>query len=626
MKSIFLPLLLLATCALPLNAADRPNILWITSEDNAWNWLGCYGNKEAQTPRMDALAKQGIRFMHAYSNAPVCAVARSTILNGAYAVTQGTQHMRSRHPIPDSFKSYVSYLRDQGYYCSNNSKTDYNFKGNDAAIWDDCSNSAHYKNRPKDKPFFAIFNLTISHESSLFPQNISANRKRGTIPKTPRLDPAKVTVPPYLPDLPEIRNDIAVYHDNLTALDTQIGQLLDELENAGLADDTIVFYYSDHGGITPRGKRYLEDTGTHVPMIISVPEKWRAMSTFKPGAQVDELVSFVDLAPTVLSLAGIGKPPQMQGRAFLGPMRSEPPGDALVFLYADRFDEIYGMRRAITDGRWKYIRRFTPHLPAAPYSFYQFGQQGWTAWRKAWQDGTLPERFNQIWQSPQPVEELFDTLNDPWEIHNLAGNSEHSAKLESMRGRLRQKMIDTTDTGIIPEPMFAGLASGQPVATYLANRKSDLPQLVDLVFAATSRDESKLPLLIKNLSSGDPLARYWAAQGCLILGKPAATASTQLTQLLHDTESSVRVAAAHALVACGHEELGKPALLAELEKSTGEYEHLNAINTIFHLQLTAEIPATWKADKAGKGNGGNYLSRFLDKTSVKRPQPANPNR
>jgi len=186
-------------------AEEKPNILWIVSEDNNTQWLGCYGNKQAQTPHIDQLAQSAVMFNKAYSNAPVCAVARSTIINGAYAITQGTQHMRSRHPIPNRYKPYVSYLKEHGYYCTNRSKTDYNFKGDDKSIWDKCSSKAHYSSRPDGAPFFAIFNLTVSHESSLFPERIKSNRKRGRIPKEPRIAPSNVMLPPYLPDLTGFR-------------------------------------------------------------------------------------------------------------------------------------------------------------------------------------------------------------------------------------------------------------------------------------------------------------------------------------------------------------------------------------------------------------------------------------
>ncbi|MGE9269827.1 MAG: sulfatase family protein, partial [Verrucomicrobiales bacterium] len=462
------------------------------SEDNSADWIGCYGNKEAKTPNIDRLAASGALFEHAYSNAPVCAVARSTILNGAYAITQGTQHMRSRHPIPPRYQPYVYYLKKAGYYCSNNSKTDYNFEGNDKAIWDACSKSAHYKNRPDGAPFFAIFNLTVSHESNLFPDKIKFNRKKGRIPKSPRISPDKVTVPPHLPDLPEIRSDIAIYHDTITALDYQVGEILSELKKSGLSDDTIVFYYSDHGGITPRGKRYLKDTGVRVPMIVHVPKKWQSLTPFKAGQRVDEPVSFVDLAPTLLSLVGLETPEQMQGRAFLGSKRSEPAENEAELLYADRFDEIYGLRRGITDGRWKYIRRFTPNLAAAPYSYYQFGQQGWKAWRKAWQDGKLEGQLKQIWEPDQVVEELYDTDADPWEIKNLANDPAHRAKLAEMHGRLKSAMTAARDSGMIPEPMFAELSPDQPIADYMRSRNNSLPDLVDVAFTASANKPENL--------------------------------------------------------------------------------------------------------------------------------------
>jgi N-sulfoglucosamine sulfohydrolase len=617
MKAILASLVCLIA---PLFAADRPNILWIVSEDNASNWLGCYGDKEAQTPRLDALAAGGVLFDHAYSNAPVCGVARSTILNGAFAVTQGTQHMRSRHPIPPRFKSYVSYLREAGYYCTNNSKTDYNFKGNDAALWDECSGKATYQNRPADKPFFAIFNLMVSHESSLFPSVIAANRKKGIIPEIPRIDPARVIVPPYLPDIPEIRSDLSVYYDTMTALDRQVGKLLDELKSAGLADDTIVLYYGDHGGILPRGKRYLTDSGVRVPMLLHVPEKWAALSPFPVGKRVEENVAFVDLAATLLSLVGIDKPSQMQGRAFLGPKRVEPAADNVVFLYADRFDEIYGMRRGITDGRWKYIRNFSPQLPAAPNSYYALGQSGWTGWQKAWKDGKLDARFNAIWETPQPVERLFDTAEDRWEIHNLAADPAQADRLAAMRGRLRKTMIDAVDTGIIPEPMFAELAPGQPIATYLANHVSELPALVDLAFTASASQPENLPELRTKLADPDPIARYWAAEGCLILGKAAAPAADELAKLLDDPHSAIRVAAAQALHLLG-KPAGKTALLAELTRATGEEAQQNVVNVLTSIDALQDIPASWVTRTLNSKGAGEYLKRLAKRLRQERSEP-----
>lgn len=586
-----------------------PNILWITSEDNGAQWIGCYGNQDAKTPRLDALAAEGLRFTAAYSNAAVCAVARSTILNGVYAPSQGTQHMRSRHPIPASIKPYVSYLREQGYYCTNNSKTDYNFKGNDNAIWDECSGQAHYRKRPDGKPFFAIFNLTETHESSLFPRKNEP---------APRLDPAKLTLPPYLPDLPEVRSDFARYHDRVTTMDTRVGEILDQLAKDGLSEDTIVLYYADHGGPTPRGKRYLENTGVRVPMIVRIPEKYRALAPFKPGQTVAEPVSFVDLAPTLLSLLGLEKPDYMQGRAFLGSKRAEAPADPAVFLFADRFDEIYGMRRGITDGRWKYIRRFTPHLSAAPYSYYQFGMPSWTAIQKAWQDGKLTGIHKALWEAPQATEELFDTQADPWEIQNLAADPAHAERLAALRERLKKTMAETFDTGLIPEPMFKKLAGSATIREFARSPKFRLQPVLDLAFLATSKNPADLPAFIASMSAADPVERYWAIQGCLTLGPAAAPAGDALLKALEDQEPANRIAAAHALHLAGRPADAKAALLATLDQPLNQEATQFALNTLTNIGALDAIPDAWVEKARSNKKANEYILRIADRLHQER--------
>ncbi|MEP4077691.1 sulfatase [Haloferula sp.] len=601
--------LLLSLSVAAIGSESRPNILWITSEDNSDFWLGCYGNTEAETPRLDTLAKEGNRFLHAYSNAPVCAVARSMILNGAHAVTMGTEHMRSRHRIPESYRSYVSYFRELGYYCTNNSKTDYNFEGNDKTVWDECGKKAHYRTRPEDSPFFAVINLTTTHESSLFPKKN---------PKGPsRVKPEDVKVPPYLPDLPEVRSDIGRYHDRMTMMDTQVGEILDELEEAGLAENTVIFYYGDHGGPTPRGKRYLKETGVKIPLLVRVPEKFRSLSPFKPGDVVDELVGFVDLAPTVLSLVGLETPEQMQGRAFLGEHRKGPSKDDIVFLQADRFDEIYGMRRGLSDGRWKYIRRFTPNKPAAPYSFFQFSMPSWIAWRKAWEEGKLSEQHARIWEKPQAVEELFDLQADPWEINNLAGDPAHDGKLSSMRARLKEEMVLRKDSGVIPEPMWDKLVGEGTIADYAADPESDLKAVIAWSFdygdpgAKGSVDRK---LMIKE---SNPVLRYWALQGCFTDGKQMAESEELAMIGLKDDHSVNRVAAAELLCSIGKKEKGVEAMFTELKrKDVGGTSMLNLINAINAQGLLNEIPREWAkgalADKKADGYVKRFAQRVLD--------------
>ncbi|MCB1094993.1 MAG: sulfatase-like hydrolase/transferase [Verrucomicrobiae bacterium] len=616
-----LPLTLLVSLSLlgSLFAQNRPNILWITSEDNASHWMGCYGNTDARTPRIDALAEKGHLFSAAFSNAPVCAVARSTILTGVYAPTQGTQHMRSRHRIPKNFRPHTSYLQELGYYCTNASKTDYNFEGNDKAVWDECSPKAHYKNRAEGQPFFSIFNLTVSHESSLFPQKVKANRANGIIPETTRLDPANIAVPPCLPDLPEIRSDFAIYHDVLTALDTQVGQILDELAAAGLAENTIVFYYGDHGGPTPRGKRYIEDTGVRIPMIVHVPEKWRAYTPFKTGEKVSEPVAFIDLAPTLLSLAGLDKPQHMQGRAFLGPKRMTPPQNDVVFLHADRFDELYGMRRGITDGRWKYMRRFTPYLAAAPYSYYQFSMPGWAAMEAAWKNGQLSGYHKALWETPQAVDYLFDTQADPWEVHNLADAPAHAERLALMSARLKAKMSEIKDTGIIPEPMFADLAGKSTIYDFARSPNFDYPKTIDLAWIATNKDTQEIPSLLDALDSKDPVQRYWGAQGLLILGDQAKAQIPALEKVMkEDSNAANRITAAHALYLLGKEELAAAQLVSELEKSANDYVVQLVINTLTRIEATGAVPSAWIEATLNRKQSNEYLNRFAKRLKAGR--------
>ena len=606
--------------AAPTLAADRPNVVWITSEDNAAHWLGCYGNRQAQTPRLDALARQSLRFSDAYSNAPVCAVARCTLLHGVYATSLGTQHMRSRHAIPEKVVPYVRVLRDAGYYCSNRSKTDYNRKGNDRDIWDACGGKAHYRNRRDGQPFFAVFNLTVCHESCLFPQVVRRNRKRGTIPETPRVAPRDVILPPYLPDLPEVREDFAIYYDYLSALDAQVGTILDELRTSELADDTIVFYFSDHGGPTPRGKRYLADTGTRVPLLIHLPEKWATASPFGSRGVVDEPVGFVDFAPTLLSLCGLDIPSTMQGRSFLGEQRSEPSEGDDVFLFADRFDEIQGMRRGLTDGRYKYVRRFSPHLPAAPYSYYSLSMPSWKAWQRAWQEGTLETRFAALWEGGQPVEELYDTQEDPWEVHNLAGENDQQSRLVEFRRRLRAGMVSRRDTGIVPESLFADVAGDRTMMEALADPEFPYEMLLDLALTVSQASPSTTPQLRKALDGEHPCQRYWGAVGCGILGPQLeSTCVSALRDRLSDPFAAVRIAAADALVRCGHRKDAFESIAAEFHREIAYEAHLQLFNTISQNNLWDAVPPAWAAGQLAREDAEEYVKRFARRVQERTP-------
>ncbi|HTM48557.1 MAG TPA: sulfatase, partial [Bryobacteraceae bacterium] len=391
------------SAALPSLAQDaRPNILWITCEDIG-PALGCYGDKYADSPNLDKLAARGMMYRNAWSNAPVCAPARTTIISGVYPPSAGAEHMRSMTSLPASMKMYPCFLREAGYYTTNNSKEDYNLE-HTGEVWDESSNKAHWRKRKPGQPFFAVFNFVITHESQI-----------RTRPHTWVHDPAKARIPAYHPDTPEVRKDWAQYYDNITTMDGQAAQILKQLEEDGLADNTIVFFYGDHGSGMPRSKRWPYNSGLRVPMIIHVPEKWRRLAPkeYKPGGISDQPVAFVDLAPTVLSLAGIEPPRYMQGSAFAGARAGAPR--QYNFGFRGRMDERYDMVRSVRDGRYVYIRNYMPHKIYGQHIDYMFQTPTTSVWKKLYDEGKLQPPKTYFWET-KPPEELYDLENDPDEV------------------------------------------------------------------------------------------------------------------------------------------------------------------------------------------------------------------
>ena len=570
-------------------AEDRPNILWVTSEDNSHHWIGCYGNNDANTPNIDQLASSGIRYRYAYSNAAVCAVARNTLILGRYACGTGTHNMRSRYPVPINFRTYPSFLREAGYYCVNRSKTDYNFKTDDKSHWDESSPKAHWKNRAAGQPFFAIFNTGISHESSLFRRKIDGARKQGLIPATPSRDPASVQLPPHYPDTPEIRQDWVTYMDIVTAMDEQIGKWLQELDDAGVRENTIVFYYSDHGGILPRAKRYINDTGTHVPLVVSFPKKWQHLAPADPGSVSDRPVAFIDLPPTVFSLTGVEIPEQFQGRAFAGKGATE--NEPYVFLYGQRFDSrMLRFVRAVTDGEFRYIRNFHPHRHRGIRAGYPHGQAGWQSLYKLKQAGKLNDAQASYWTVPQPVEELYHTAKDPWELNNLASDPKHADRLARMRNATLNKMREIGDTGLVPESMYESISQDSTVYEYVHNEDFPYEDVLQTALAAGNGGQDGLSRLRAAMQHEHPVIRYWGATGCTILGEAAASAKRQLGSLLEDSSPSVRVAAAEALYVLGDRQAGFNGIIDVLRETTDQVVSLEALNITQALGVMKDVP------------------------------------
>lgn len=436
--------------------AKRPNILWISLEDLSPD-LGCYGDRFANTPVFDRFAQQGIRFTRVFTHAPVCAPSRSGIITGMYPTTIGTHHMRCQTVGPPHVKCFTEYLRQGGYYCTNNAKTDYQFAPPITA-WDQNGAKAHWRDRAKNQPFFAVFNFTNTHESQIRAPSAETRALVNELQPSERHDPAKAVLPPYYPDTPAVRRDWANYYDNVTAVQKKVRQILDQLRDDGLEEDTIVWIWGDHGRGLPRGKRWVYDSGIHLPLLVRVPEKWRSHvaprnpQRIRPGAVIDDLIAAIDFGPTVLSLAGVQAPKHVQGRAFLGP-QTAAPRDYIVAA-RDRMDERYDLIRALRDKRYKYIRNFMPHLPYAQHISYMDLMPTMQDMRRLNEQGRLEGPQTLFFRRTKPVEELYDTETDPHEVHSLAADPRYADTLTEMRAKLEAWMRETNDLGLIPEPLL----------------------------------------------------------------------------------------------------------------------------------------------------------------------------
>jgi len=414
----------------------RPNVVWIVGEDLGPE-LACYGDSYAHTPNIDRLASQGALFRLAFTHAPVCAPSRSGLITGMYPTTIGSHHMRSTLLVPPP--TFTSYLRKAGYYVVWPGKTDFNF----AVPPDAFDSTKDWLKQPPRQPFFAYINLFETHESQIRAPKDKFEKNVARLKPAERHDPSKAKLPPYYPDTPEVRRDWANYYDLVTAVDYRVADVLEALERQGVADNTVVFFFGDHGRGLPRGKRWVYDSGIHVPLIFRWPGR------IKPGSVREDLVAFVDFAPTVLSLAGAEIPAMLQGQIFLGP--DAVPERKYVFAHRDRMDETYDRIRAVRDKRFKYIRNYHPELPYAQRIAYMEEMPTLQVWRRLNADGKLSGPSKLFFAPVKPPEELYDLEADPHEINNLAGVSQYEKKLNELRNALDDWIKKTKDLGAVPE-------------------------------------------------------------------------------------------------------------------------------------------------------------------------------
>lgn len=559
----------------------KPNILWLTCEDMSPN-LGCYGDAYTISPTIDGLAARGLRYVNAISNAPVCAPARTTIITGLYPPSTGAEHMRSLVPLPDRFHFFPQYLREAGYFTTNNVKEDYNVTATGRA-WDDSSNRAHWQNRRAGQPFFAVFNFITTHESQIRNEIDTADRIH---------DPAKVHLPSYHPDTPEVRGDWAQYYDRITMMDKQVGKALTELDKAGLADDTIVVFFSDHGSGMPRSKRSACNSGLNVPLIVYFPDKWKHLAPqgYVAGGKSDRLISFIDLAPTMLSLAGIKAPEWMQGHAFCGEFAADEP--EFSYGFRGRMDERYDLVRSVRDKRFMYVRNFMPHRPHGQHNAYMFATPTTRVWRELYAAGKLNPIQSLFWQEPKAVEELYDLAADHDEVRNLADSPEHQADLKRLRGALDAWQREIKDVDLLSEWEMRERSKGStPYDVGHDSQKYDFDAVFAAAKLATSLEPGDLPQIVELLKSKDSGVRYWGAVGLLAQGKAGVAAGHDaLVAALDDESPIVCVNAAEALGRFGnnsHNEAALKVLLAYAVPEADAYLSAAAWNALDYLDARA---------------------------------------
>ena len=544
-------------------ADTPPNILWLSCEDISPH-IGCFGDPHAITPNIDRLATEGVRFTNVFTTAGVCAPCRSAIITGVYQTTLGTHHMRCNAKLPDHIKPFPMYLRQGGYYCTNNSKQDYQFR-TPVETWDESSQTAHWRNRTdKSQPFFAVFNFGGCHESGIASEE-KYRRVTAPLSDAQRQDPAKLVLPPYYPDTPVTREDWKRNYELITAMDAWAGDLIQQLKDDGLYENTIIFFWSDHGVGLPRAKRWLYDSGTHIPLVVRIPESFRVDDQGAPGTIADQLVSSLDFAPTVLNLTARSIPSHMQGRPFLG--GKLPARRQYVYGARDRMDERYDIIRSVRDERFRYIRNYEPFKPY--YQYMNTPEKGATMreLRRLHGEDRLPPAAMLFMADRKPIEELYDLHNDPHEIHNLAADPTYKATLARLRKAHLQWVTETRDLGLIPESEIARREATSDSRYDILRQAADdeLGRIRDIASAAIGGRE-KLPMLLQAVEDADPVVRYWAAMG---IGNLAASAAPLMEKAVHDAAPCVRIAAARALLAMGKPEHALPVLQAELQ---GEHQ------------------------------------------------------
>lgn len=513
MKTYFGIAALTLTATLTGQAKERPNILWLTYEDTSPHFIGCYGNEQASTPNIDRLAREGVRFDNAYSTSAVSSPSRFCLITGVRTLGMGTGNHRSQYAIPDDIKGFPAYLRKVGYYTSNNVKTDYNIANVKPFVkeaWDESSNKAGWWNRKPGQPFFAVYNSTSSHQSRTMTNPWSEYKELvlDKLPENEVIKPGNLLMPGFYRDSPEMQKHISRVYNSIHLMDKEFGEWLDRLEKEGLKDSTIVFCFSDHGQGISRGKGSALGLGYQVAFVAWFPPMYKHLSPWGDGVITDELVSFEDMAPTVLTLAGIEVPEYMKGRVFMG--EKPQPKKQYVFSSLDRTDASSELSRSVTDGHYLYTRVFLPFQPFLRWNMYYDVSDMQKTIRADYRNGLLTPVQSAMLE-PRSAEYLYDVKNDCWDMVNLIDNPELKIKAEELRQVLRKKLLEERDAHFIPEYT---LKTENKMPVQLASDNSFYP--VEKVLDAAllvGQGSGVLNTQLKLMRDKNPFVRYWASIG-----------------------------------------------------------------------------------------------------------------
>ena len=586
-KFTFILVFILAAFCLHGKVA-KPNILWITSEDNSIEWISCYGSKNAKTPHIDQLAKEGFRYLYCFDNGAVCAPTRSSWITGMHSISNGTQPMRSGFEIPSSISFYNELLQKAGYFTSNCSKTDYNLRGpggrNPKDFWNYSGGdyAGTWKLRKRRQPFFTVYNIGDSHESRAFGDH-----------KDESIDPKEMILAPYHPDLPEIRNTYAKYSSAISKMDSLVGQAIENLKQDGLYEDTIIVYNSDHGGVLARSKRFLYSSGIHCPLIVRIPEKWKHLYPRgkSPGATIDRIVSFIDMPKTWVSLTGAEMKDNFQGRIFLGP--ETEPESKYHFSWRGRADERFDCVRVMRDKQFAYHKNYAPFAPNGQYLAYMHNMKATGAWERYHQAGKTNPVTGRFFE-PRPSEEFYDKVRDFHNIDNRIADSKHQAKIKELKQELRRQQLKYFDSGLIPEEMRKRITSEKKTTVYAFVRDPKLyplAQYLDYADLALARKKGNLKTLSKGLHDSDPVIRYWSVVGLLLLEKRAQPALSGLRKALNDSDE-IPSLAAWAIFKAGDKDFAKQWMLREITENPGNKMLANVLDWMDRdsFSILAKIP------------------------------------